>query len=604
MIAKSNSLELDALERTTERVQSVFDAVWNEFYSWEQEHSKLSIVSLACSPAFGRKRLFATPDVDLSLPLDRPATPDASAETTEDDTECLFTMYNIGDNGSFAVETLTIFESVDVGIVEPCNTYESCAPININILHGDDSSDMPFVPFADDSFFDARNHMLEYDTLAWQTNSKDPNQSARRLSLHFGISTAHIDETAVLPIRLGTYSSTPGAIWTGSQNDLAHWSDALKPFISSVARTLVPDARNLTTLLQEELTLFCPNLNCVQAHCLSHDFQQVTLSLHDNRFRNVSLHALADDPEAIACGRGCHLNFKGIEDVIPWSSVDVKNLRTFLHIFPGASECELAALCRKPCNEVATICKSPGMSTPFDDTDWELGTRSPELPFEFANIHVTITDPAIERTTVLASETVYAVREIAVATLTVSFVGLDAVAAGKVQNRKCASLVAARAVKLIANAIQSFAPRAIYNSEKNVCCNSRLQKGHVKASISTSQRCMQLDELTCYVQKVEVKRGSFGLEYVGELIYEPTFVTRSEVSYHRGRSYVYGLNASMNVDSAFVGNEARFINHSHQANCSVEILLVNGDHRIGIFAKRFISAGSELFLDYGPEFPL
>jgi len=136
------------------------------------------------------------------------------------------------------------------------------------------------------------------------------------------------------------------------------------------------------------------------------------------------------------------------------------------------------------------------------------------------------------------------------------------------------------------------------NPETNSCQNVYLQRYKGKKIYVAES---DIAGMGCFIGET-AEKGDFIAEYVGEMITQEECESRGRVYDKSKMSYMFALNDEYILDAARFGGIIRFANHSSKPNCQSKILLVNGDHRIGIYAKQRIEFGDELFFDYGKDF--
>uniref|UniRef100_A0A182T6Q9 Histone-lysine N-methyltransferase n=1 Tax=Anopheles maculatus TaxID=74869 RepID=A0A182T6Q9_9DIPT len=94
-------------------------------------------------------------------------------------------------------------------------------------------------------------------------------------------------------------------------------------------------------------------------------------------------------------------------------------------------------------------------------------------------------------------------------------------------------------------------------------------------------------------------KGSFIMEYLGEVVTEREFKERMRTLYlNDTHHYCLNLDGGLVIDGHRMGSDCRFVNHSCAPNCEMQKWSVNGLFRMALFALRDIPPNEELSYDY------
>ena len=94
------------------------------------------------------------------------------------------------------------------------------------------------------------------------------------------------------------------------------------------------------------------------------------------------------------------------------------------------------------------------------------------------------------------------------------------------------------------------------------------------------------------------------MQYVGEVFSTDSDLGQLRVEKYKNSTCTYLMRTSNSevIDPTFVGNIARFINHSCDPNCETQKWNVLGEVCVGIFSLRDIKENEELSFDYQFDF--
>ncbi|TFY52764.1 hypothetical protein EVG20_g10413 [Dentipellis fragilis] len=619
-----------------DRVRAVFRQVWDDFYAWEERYSQETLDGLMKPVKPVDSEIYLKPnDAALSLDalddtmLDESIMDDNDNDGSRSNDADFLAVTSFSTNPERPPKThhLQFTDvAIDAGLIpEPYSEHESCAPITRSLFTGDDANDIPFVPFADDPSFDHLQHLAHHKRLKWQNPVRNTDvelimlETAGRLTKErwrdMPVTFHHIEQTRIFDSMLfiGEGGCDSGLLHASLQRDYVPWPGARGLNFLHSRDPLRPAADDLFGRLQRVQEIFCPNLSCTDAFCMTHiDSIPMREPKAPRRTPYDLVHAI-ETPCGETC---CALPQNRPTGSVNWPDDARAELRTMLAVDPDWSPCDLAKIMLRPCREIFALRMDslPFINPPPPIPKVRKARGKPKFRDEDSDKY-TPCDPCTHTGPCMGDYCpcyvnkghcernchceLNCIRRHRGCKCTV-------IKHEKLcRTKKCPCYRAGRecdpelCLPCEANTYIYLVAKTLADEDANLCQNCLIQRGQHKNPVV---RIGQFGLGLFLTEPAET--GDLLMEYVGEIILPLTMASRDDLARHRERNYVFALNRTYAIDAGQAGNPSRYINHApkDEANCKALVHLVNGEHRIGIFATKDIEAGHEIFLFYGTEF--
>ena len=149
-------------------VSQVYKSVWEDFSAWEQDHCRQTLQSLSrpSRPHLNPLLILSGQSHSaLNEPRSIHDAPSTAVETFDDSDM---------ESGSTSTVLVTV-HTIDKGQMLQPLSYEACTPISRNLMIGDDSDFLPFIPNSDDPSYDYTYDVEEHKYFAWHQPNRDPD---------------------------------------------------------------------------------------------------------------------------------------------------------------------------------------------------------------------------------------------------------------------------------------------------------------------------------------------------------------------------------------------------------------------------------------------